>query len=423
MKRLKEVDLQCLREIPLDDRHCYLVELPLYVLHCYKTDMIVSDFSSISNSILAGNSIKASGLPRRYQLKNRVLELDYLFYVVVDSCLRDQLLSMRSSDQTGQFYQLGICIVGEIQVSIALDGVYGKLLQWRPFDSEIFKYKNFIQRFKLNVDDKIYDMANKYYKFDNHEIKREFTGSQLLFRNVQEDSQASLFPATQFEDSLKFGPDRESDKESAAEVGENKLSSNQNLLEFHQEPALENCLVKDKSITQESQLKLLPQTNSSNPQGNLPPIDELIKQSTIESLLKMDITEQTLNINQIYQISGCLIGFIPNKPFIIKPFNRTVKFGKFKLIFLSQSYQIPLEFNLENEICKFLKLNEVEEIFNHFDSIDSKFNSLFVKHKIISIQTKLSKIKLNNRIYLYWTCLNDIDELLHEGCNDNKETE
>lgn len=411
-RAVQEVDLQCLRELPRDDRYSYVTTLPVYVLECLGNDMVVTDFTRISNSVLAGNSIKANSLPRRYQLHNKPLELDYLFYIVLKSLSRDQLVGLRPQENFTRLHELGIVLMVEIQVNIALDGVYAELISWKKSGGD--KFKDFMSIFKSNVNSQIYALNNKYDKTieikTEMDIKPQIVGSQLLFRHVAEDSQASLFPETQIEEQPSLGFESQVDSIQVISDGEDinaKSSSNDEDLNERSDSSNGGS-----ELNQPSPHLLLHQASVEVNDSQGFQDDEIIKKVSVQDLLKLNITEEVLHKNQIYQISGQLKGYIPNKPFIIKPFNRTVKFANFKLIFQSLPNQIELQFNLELEICKFLKLHEVEEIFNDFGDVESKFASLFSGKKTIDIEVKLSTMKLNNRIYTYWTCLNDLDDLV-----------
>ena len=66
----------------------------------------------------------------------------------------------------------------------------------------------------------------------------------------------------------------------------------------------------------------------------------------------------------VFVVDVTVLGMFPQAPFVIKPFNRTLKVAPLKLIVRDQSKQLELEFNTPKEICALVGCTEEEELYN-----------------------------------------------------------
>jgi len=419
---VKHIQRCCLGETPNDNRFCYVNEVPVYVLYQSEDgkDVIVTDFSEIDNSVLDGNSIKANSLPRNFDLKGaKQLTKSKLFYVVLNKC--QGRLSRRNCSPGAktsmnpalngtpnhlsdipdiQLSHQGILIMAKLYINIALDGVYGELISWKPLTLTHLQSKqstDFIERYYNHADSQIFTLSKSYHGIEEPNtssredpitprIKQEpaLVGAQLLFQKVdEEDSQAPLFPPTQASDE------------------ELPTQHHRDLCDIREEPA-----DNDGTIT----------SNHTPPQspGHL----QLIETITIQRLLQLSIPHE-LEKGQIYQISAKIKGYVPYHPFIIKPYKRTVKLANFKIVIQQDNHHetqhhMFIEFHLESQICHFLNLHEPEEVFDNFDTINTKINQLLDNDNVVDIKVKLHSKHINKRVYPYWGCISTIDELINQ---------
>jgi hypothetical protein len=430
---VKHIQGCCLGDTPNDNRFCYVNELPVYVLYQSDDgkDVIVTDFSEICNSVLDGNSIKANSLPRNFDLRGtKQVGKSKLFYVVLNN--RQDKLSIRPSSTAGKtltnpsrnhlddasdLQQLlchqGILIMAKLYINIALDGVYGELISWKPLNWSHLQSKQsteFIERYYHHADKHIFKLSKSHYAIEepascrDHsvtpKIKQEspLVGAQLLFHNVdEEDSQAPLFPPTQASDE-EFPTQHH--QRNLSDIGEEQAEN-----DIGQKPP-------------ENEGAFAPTSTSNHTPPQLPGHLQLIETITIQRLLQLSIPRE-LEKGQIYLISGKIKGYIPYHPFIIKPYKRTVKLANFKLVLQQHNHQetnhqMFLEFHQESQICQFLNLHEPEEVVENFDKINTKFNRLLHNDNMVDIKVKLYSKHSNKRVYPYWGCISTIDELIDQ---------
>ncbi|RLV86462.1 hypothetical protein JA9_004608 [Meyerozyma sp. JA9] len=85
---------------------------------------------------------------------------------------------------------------------------------------------------------------------------------------------------------------------------------------------------------------------------------------TLASLPPLPATMLELRRQLVFSVEMTVLGMFPQGPFVIKPFNRTLKVAPLKLIVRDSTKQLELEFNTPREICALVGCTEVEELYN-----------------------------------------------------------
>lgn len=382
----------------------HIVELPVYLVAYEGKDMVVTDFSPIHNSMLAGNSIKADSLRTDYRVNHlNTLPENKLLYIRLN-CTKENLLPLRGNVQYTHFYELAMLIIVKIRVCRGLDGIYAELIQWKKLSSHC---KDFIIKFKENVSPSIYKIAMKY---EESFPETQPSGSLLPFKPIYEDSQAPLFSdSDEIEDEEAFNDPIPGDPVMNDSTGDETTNT---------------VSVKNESSEARPPSPLINLTNELNEQTtivNLPTDyqdlndpSRIIKSTSLEKLLNIDVTEAFLNRNLTIEVTGSIIGVIPYGQFIIKPYNRTVKIARFSLILKHKTNQINLEFLTDDEMCHFFGLIENEDCLDRIKELYERFGSL-INHsppKVLKVKVKFSSKLVNDSIYTYWACASTLNELL-----------
>ncbi|KAG2731359.1 hypothetical protein G9P44_005775 [Scheffersomyces stipitis] len=140
------------------------------------------------------------------------------------------------------------------------------------------------------------------------------------------------------------------------------------------------------------------------------------KTMSIAQLLKVPLTVEEISKKQIYEVRGAFIkGLQPFRPFIVKPFKRTIKVANFNIVLTDRSRDLVVEFHNEIEICHFLGVDEVEEVYNHLSTIEDDIIKLAkLEHPTTNNIRLVRKTKTarDNMLYPYWACLSTLEDLI-----------
>lgn len=136
----------------------------------------------------------------------------------------------------------------------------------------------------------------------------------------------------------------------------------------------------------------------------------LINCISISTATRIPCTMTDIRSKRDFEICGYVVGIQPHEPFIIKPFNRTLKVAPFKLI-VSEEIDNPgtslaIEFHHELEICTFLLVKEVEEIYSRLELVEAQFYRLIQGGTPIKFKIRRKALQLQNNLLIpYWSCL------------------
>lgn len=152
-------------------------------------------------------------------------------------------------------------------------------------------------------------------------------------------------------------------------------------------------------------------------------LDEfLVNKITISKLKMIPFTMPEIKKEALFEVAGYIRGVMPSDPFIIKPYKRTLKVASFKIIItddlhhsiLSTHNTLQIEFNTEKEICDFLLVDEVEEIYDKMVQIQKailrlKSNNATLKNlRVKRCASAASQVVLRP----YWTSLTNLNDLI-----------
>jgi len=153
--------------------------------------------------------------------------------------------------------------------------------------------------------------------------------------------------------------------------------------------------------------------------------DFLVNKVTVDQLLKVPLNLADIRRGTTFEVDAYIKGILPFDRFAIKPFKRTLKVAPFKLILsdnlpnsaLSANNTLILEFNTEEEICHFLLINEVEEMYDNIKKIELSMDKLLsVTSTIRGLRIKRSLIAVDKGFLRpYWTCSNNLNDFIYQG--------
>lgn len=153
--------------------------------------------------------------------------------------------------------------------------------------------------------------------------------------------------------------------------------------------------------------------------------DYLVNRVTVDQLLKIPLSLADIKKGTTFEVDAYIKGILPYDRFVVKPFKRTLKVTPFKLILsdnlpnsaLSATNSLILEFNTEEEICRFLHVSEVEEIYDNIKETEwavDKLLSTTSNIKGLRIKRSLSTVD-KGFLRPYWTCSNNLNDLINQG--------
>ncbi|KAG7194438.1 uncharacterized protein KQ657_004651 [Scheffersomyces spartinae] len=139
----------------------------------------------------------------------------------------------------------------------------------------------------------------------------------------------------------------------------------------------------------------------------------LVKRATVESLATIENEyhrECQLDSTLVYNVEAFIIGLLPDIPFVVKPYGRTVKLAPFKLVIrdVEGPAIIMVEFRTSQEIQRFLSLPEPEDSLCHLTAINQKMNAMVGTVKQLSVQVMTTDTQYPR---MYWRCMNVLKDM------------
>lgn len=137
-----------------------------------------------------------------------------------------------------------------------------------------------------------------------------------------------------------------------------------------------------------------------------------LKQLTYEVSKSSNITNHTSSTT--FELSGYVKTMMPLDHFIVKPYNRTIKFANLKFYFFeslhaSNTDYLEIEFYTDEEICQFLGLKEVEECMIKYESIKLDIEK-YTKQKVTIHVSR--KVLPTPYPVSYFTCTDTISQCI-----------
>lgn len=150
--------------------------------------------------------------------------------------------------------------------------------------------------------------------------------------------------------------------------------------------------------------------------------DFLVNRVTVDQVLKLPMTPEEIKKGTVFEVDAYMKGMIPYDTFIVKPFRRTLKVTPFKLVLsdnlpnsaLSAVNSLVLEFNTEQEICNFLLVGEIEEVYDRIVHIETMVQKLISSTSIVkNLKIKRTVTLVDKFLRPYWTCSNTLNDLIN----------
>lgn len=422
-----------------------VADLPVYILGVHKSHkwdqsksgvLVFTDFTDIQNTVIDDPAYPLSTIPKDYfEDSERPLAKAKLYSISVKSSDFDKLVTRIRPyipsninfdvgyKENSKIDMLGVFCRLKFRVS-TMDGRIGGFFNTISlmnnenksmiFDDKFPLFVNLVKRIKDQCSKTFYAQLNNKWDLDilikgpkrvianEKEIvsqnmeppaKRHLGGTNLLFQ--QYNPLESQRPASQVASQY---PSQYPTHKPSLQRPATQLPATQ----VQERPVANSTQITSSYSSEESQLKILPNFDEC-----------LINKVSIEELLQLPADESVIKQNKLFDIDGYIKGLLPYKPFIIKPFGRTLKVAQFKLI-LYNKRNLAIEFHNESEICAFLGITEVEEIISNLSSIEDKFYRLVQNpNKLLQgIKVKRKFRQLGNYKIAYWTSTSTLDDII-----------
>lgn len=232
--------------------------------------------------------------------------------------------------------------------------------------------------------------------------KRKVGGADLLFRQQDFwDSQAPL---------LTQDP---------------RLAQDQLLAQGTQEPAQASVSSTQDSQPSQDHSRQTVILSLEDPPSYLTPIETPIewevprvppgsRQTTVAKLSRMQYTGKATIVHEV--TARCR--FVPDINIIVKPYKRTLKVSRFKLVLSSSTGdRLVAEFHDLRDVCRFFAVEEIEEIHDQMAQLTTALRQVQGSVGGVTVQVQRRVMRFGCFVRPYWTCVNDVYDLAHQTTN------
>lgn len=430
---LKNIDCESISELPSPEQiqdsfnDKYKVTLPVYVLLLYKSTswkvnapgvLYVTDFTAYEESTYNNIALPLTDVAD-FQLEGRgerVLDRNKVFLInvpdhlfsKVEQDLKETNIRMNDYDfshaHNCKFEQEGMFLRVVFVLKLYQGYVEGTLISFKTLS-------------RSNV--------NAYYP--NHDPLKSLVGKFNFLSGPRVVANASvhfpleLFSSVQKKEGKKnsfIASQKSGDEYSGLGVPSKKRQTASGMaLLFQQHKTLDDTQ-RDISIDSQPSLAENALDNDSQIQG----CDKFLI-STYPFSRILQVSKKLLEVenDKVFEFPGCIIGMMPDAPFVIKPFKRTMKATYFKLIvaehigarLLAPNSCISLEFHTEREVCDFLLIDEIEELYAHAPKINNSLKTIFSgRIHPINLRVRKTVIEGQGVRIPYWTSAITLNEIL-----------
>lgn len=373
-------------------------ELPMLLLAAIRCDdwhakgpgyLVLTDLTPNRNTSVAGGKLP-SGMPTEYRLKDDMMDgllnIDELFTVNV-LCTKFQKLVgflQQSAPQIIDRYDFkdrnncnvtleGLVALVKFTLKVyegCIEALYSSIrlidLKNAPllFPQGDLRLQELLNRFNARSYIGVVDKLKQNLGMDPTSLRRQVKTEKVL--PVRSDRRPNVLGTA-----LLFRQNVSEEESSEDESSQNNDLSTQALIQPLQQP------VEEPSPQVLSQLQKKHQTSN----GQEPPRKRQLTQPqvavratqpngvytshcTLALLPPLPATMIELRRQLVFLVDVTVLGMFPQGPFVIKPFNRTLKVAPLKLIISDQTKQLELEFNTPKEICALVGCIEEEELYN-----------------------------------------------------------
>ncbi|EGW30414.1 uncharacterized protein SPAPADRAFT_63262 [Spathaspora passalidarum NRRL Y-27907] len=255
-----------------------------------------------------------------------------------------------------------------------------------------------LNKYFINNLDKDHDVESQSNGAPASKIRKITAGSNLLFNHAEEDSQAPLFPETQKNKETQSGSIIELEEEEEEEIP---------MLQIPSTVVPGSTSIPFGSSTGATN-STLATSNSSYDGSPIYPV-------SLTELLMAEEEDPGTHLGRLYEIHAKVVGMLPYKPFIIKPYKRTMKIAPFKLVLKSGENVLLIDLRVEEDLCGFFGICEVEEIYSDIRNVEKKVYKLLHdgKTRRIMVKRRVKHIESDDTMtFAYWTMESTLDKLL-----------
>lgn len=453
----------CLNDLPFVDdvlkkKECfYKVELPVYILSVFRSSfwkkgsagaIVFTDFTEVKDAAIQDHDTLPPSIPRTFFMNDNIhLPLKFLFNTSISNQQYKELTKRIKElnpfmekynfeePDTANIESEGVIAHIVFSIKVKYQKLYGLFHSIEFMDQYNSKtlfidkkelFLSFLERMKSFSSSKLFEkIVHRYRITENSLLKHEedlniflndeFSSHSSLEVSQDEGEPCELKLQNHFGKNfdLKHKRIKISDEDELMFQQHKPNEDSQKRILFFQSQNLSDLSNQELEIDQilSSEIQDNPKHKNSNKE------EFLLNKITFLNLINLQYNLNNTE-GKIFVVDAYVDGIFPYKPFIVKPYLRTLKVAPFKLVLsdINSSSITFLEFNTQKEICRFLKVLEVEELFFNLKIIENKLNELIdVRSKTIykNINVKVCKKQIVNRLYYpYLTCLNNLYDLL-----------
>lgn len=405
-------------------------ELPMLLLAAIRCEewhekgpgyLVLTDLTSNRNTSVAEGKLP-SGIPLEYRLKddltNGLLDVDELFTVNVLYTKFPKVVTILQQSATHiidkyDFRNRNKCIIAAEGIIVVVkfslkvyDGcIEAQYSNLRVVDSRnarnIYpptdpRLQELLNRFDVRSYSLLVNKLKENLGMDPTSLRRQIKKEKVLLQRIDRRPNV-LGAALLFQQNV-------SDEGSSSEesLSYNSYSQIQPL-----QPAVPD-VAATFLFTRAREHPPLPEQVRPPKRTHQPPLVTNPSQTTYSSnctlLLLPPLPSTMLGLRRqlVFVVEVTVLGMFPIGPFVIKPFNRTLKVAPFKLIVSDNTKQIELEFNTPKEICELVECKEEEELYDLQFLALQKLNYMAATKKTFRISVGYMNHK-TGFIRLYWT--------------------
>lgn len=144
----------------------------------------------------------------------------------------------------------------------------------------------------------------------------------------------------------------------------------------------------------------------------------------LRTIVPQDI--ESINKKRTFEVLGTIDSIFPGPHVTVKPHKRTLKVGSFKLFisdktckqdiydeqYASEANRLVVEFHTEDDVCRFLGVQEVEELHERISTMQTNLQRL-LRPRERAIQVQRAVVRLDSGLLRpYWRCVSRMADLL-----------
>lgn len=143
------------------------------------------------------------------------------------------------------------------------------------------------------------------------------------------------------------------------------------------------------------------------------PLEARVKRTTLSHLVGLPHTIASIKTNRTYRTSARLAHPHDVSSIVVKPYQRTLKVAPFSLDVVDGGVDLTLELHTDTDLCRFLGVGEVEELYDQLGTITSHLKELSEYSGPLDMAVTRRLMPLHGGHHrAYWTCITPLKELI-----------